>query len=178
MEAEWSLFPVIKKRGTQKGFCAQEPHRVLLGITGTTSFGRTRAAGKEETWGRCETSLLETPLPIKSHNINNYPGKLQEAQSYQEQRVSCTDGCISDNSPGKKARQSHQRTGMEAKLKDIWIYKAVPLLNVVTKQKEDITVRWKSLSGTSQSTNSFSILSSITQFFWIYNSPSSCIANW
>ena len=32
MEAEQSLFPVIKKWGTQKGFCAQEPHRVLLGF--------------------------------------------------------------------------------------------------------------------------------------------------
>ena len=35
MEAGWSLFPVIKKRGTQKDFRAQEPHRALLG------FGRT-----------------------------------------------------------------------------------------------------------------------------------------
>ena len=32
MEAVWSLFPVIKKQGTQKDFCAQEPHRVLLGF--------------------------------------------------------------------------------------------------------------------------------------------------
>ena len=32
MEAEWSLFPVIKKWGTKKGFCAREPHRVLLGF--------------------------------------------------------------------------------------------------------------------------------------------------
>ena len=32
MEAEQSLFPVIKKWGTQKGFCAQEPHRVLPGF--------------------------------------------------------------------------------------------------------------------------------------------------
>ena len=31
MEAEGSLFPVIKKWRTQKGFCALEPHRVLLG---------------------------------------------------------------------------------------------------------------------------------------------------
>ena len=31
-EAECSLFPVIKKWETQKGFCVQEPHRVLLGI--------------------------------------------------------------------------------------------------------------------------------------------------
>ena len=34
LEAEWSLFPVIKKWGTQKDFCAQEPHRVLLGFKG------------------------------------------------------------------------------------------------------------------------------------------------
>ena len=27
MEAEWSLFPVISKWRTQKGFCAREPHR-------------------------------------------------------------------------------------------------------------------------------------------------------
>ena len=33
MEAEWSLFPVIKKWGAEKGFCAWEPHRVLLGIS-------------------------------------------------------------------------------------------------------------------------------------------------
>ena len=32
MEAEWSLSPVIKKWGSQKGFCAQEPHRVWFGI--------------------------------------------------------------------------------------------------------------------------------------------------
>ena len=30
MEAEWSLFPTNKKWGTQKGFCAQKPHMVLL----------------------------------------------------------------------------------------------------------------------------------------------------
>ena len=30
MEAEWCLFPVIKIKGTQKGFCAQNPCRVLL----------------------------------------------------------------------------------------------------------------------------------------------------
>ena len=35
MEAEWSLFPVIKKQGTQKGFCTQEPHRVLLSFNCT-----------------------------------------------------------------------------------------------------------------------------------------------
>ena len=29
-EAERSVFPVVKKWGTQKGFCAHEPHRVLL----------------------------------------------------------------------------------------------------------------------------------------------------
>ena len=29
---KWSLIPVIKKWGTQKGFCVQEPQRVLLGI--------------------------------------------------------------------------------------------------------------------------------------------------
>ena len=32
MKAEWSLFPVIEKWGTQEGFCAQEPHGVLLGF--------------------------------------------------------------------------------------------------------------------------------------------------
>ena len=32
MEAEWSLFPAKKKRGTQKDFCALEPHWVLLGF--------------------------------------------------------------------------------------------------------------------------------------------------
>lgn len=31
LDAEWSLFPTNKKWETQKGFCAQEPHRVLLG---------------------------------------------------------------------------------------------------------------------------------------------------
>lgn len=31
MMTELSLFPVIKKEETQKGFCAQDPHRVLLG---------------------------------------------------------------------------------------------------------------------------------------------------
>ena len=36
MEAELSLFPVIKKQGIQKGFCAQEPYRVLLGSKCTT----------------------------------------------------------------------------------------------------------------------------------------------
>ena len=40
MEAEWSLFPVIKTWGTQKGFCAQEPHRVLLSINSTQSRNR------------------------------------------------------------------------------------------------------------------------------------------
>ena len=30
MEAERSLFPTNKKWGTQKTFCAQEPHMVLL----------------------------------------------------------------------------------------------------------------------------------------------------
>ena len=41
MEAEWSLFPVIKKWGTQKGFCAQEPHRVVLvlGFKGSLKQG-------------------------------------------------------------------------------------------------------------------------------------------
>ena len=29
----WSLFPKDKERGTQKGFHAQEPQRVLLGFT-------------------------------------------------------------------------------------------------------------------------------------------------
>ena len=33
IEAEWSLFPVIKEWEVQKGFYAQKPHRVLLGIT-------------------------------------------------------------------------------------------------------------------------------------------------
>ena len=37
----WSPFPTNKKRGTQKGFCAQEPHRVLLGFT--TSLEPQRA---------------------------------------------------------------------------------------------------------------------------------------
>ena len=32
LEAEWSLFLVMKKWKTQKDFCAQEPHRVLLGV--------------------------------------------------------------------------------------------------------------------------------------------------
>ena len=31
-QGDWSLFPVIKKWGTQKGFCARELHRVLLCI--------------------------------------------------------------------------------------------------------------------------------------------------
>ena len=35
MEVEWSLVPVIKKQWTQKGFCAQDPHRILLSFTGT-----------------------------------------------------------------------------------------------------------------------------------------------
>jgi len=30
MKTEWSIFPVIMKWGTQKGFCVQEPHKVLL----------------------------------------------------------------------------------------------------------------------------------------------------
>ena len=33
MEAEWGPFPKNKKWGTQKGFCAQEPHRALLGYS-------------------------------------------------------------------------------------------------------------------------------------------------
>ena len=35
MEAERDLFPVIKIWGIQKGFCAQQPHRVLLGFSGS-----------------------------------------------------------------------------------------------------------------------------------------------
>ena len=42
MEAEGSLFPVIKKWGIQKGFCAQEPHRVLLGITSSGVLSEVR----------------------------------------------------------------------------------------------------------------------------------------
>ena len=34
MEAEGGPFPKNKKLGTQKGFCAQEPHRVLLSYNG------------------------------------------------------------------------------------------------------------------------------------------------
>ena len=33
MEAEWSLFPTSKQWGIRKGFCAQEPHRGLLGFS-------------------------------------------------------------------------------------------------------------------------------------------------
>ena len=33
---KWNLFPIIKKPGTQKDFCAQEPHRLLLGFTPTS----------------------------------------------------------------------------------------------------------------------------------------------
>jgi len=33
----------------QKGFWVQEPHRILLCITTTTSFGKARAAGRKET---------------------------------------------------------------------------------------------------------------------------------
>ena len=32
-EAEWGPFPKNKNWGTQKGFCAQEPHKALLGYT-------------------------------------------------------------------------------------------------------------------------------------------------
>ena len=32
MEAELSLFPVIEKWGTQKGFGAQQPHRDLAPV--------------------------------------------------------------------------------------------------------------------------------------------------
>ena len=31
METEWGPFPKNKKWGAQKGFCAEEPHRALLG---------------------------------------------------------------------------------------------------------------------------------------------------
>ena len=33
IEAEWRLFPVIKKMGDTERLCAQEPHRALLGIS-------------------------------------------------------------------------------------------------------------------------------------------------
>lgn len=33
MEAEGSLFPTSTQRGIRKGFCAQEPHRGLLGFS-------------------------------------------------------------------------------------------------------------------------------------------------
>ena len=32
METERSLFPVIRKGGIQKGFCAREPQSVLFGV--------------------------------------------------------------------------------------------------------------------------------------------------
>ena len=38
MEAERDLFPIIKIWGIQKGFCAQQPHRVLLGINSNANF--------------------------------------------------------------------------------------------------------------------------------------------
>ena len=34
VEAEGGLFPKNKKWGTHKGFCAQDPHRALLGYKG------------------------------------------------------------------------------------------------------------------------------------------------
>ena len=38
MEAEQDLFPIIKIWGIQKGFCAQQPHRVLLSIDSNANF--------------------------------------------------------------------------------------------------------------------------------------------
>ena len=46
MEAEWNLFPVIRKRGTQKGFYAQEPQRVLLGTTRSLTEGVRQKASE------------------------------------------------------------------------------------------------------------------------------------
>ena len=50
MEAEWSLFPVIKKWGTQKGFCAQEPHRVVLvlGFKGSLKQGSFASSQEQD----------------------------------------------------------------------------------------------------------------------------------
>ena len=61
----WSLFPTNKKRGTQKGFCDQEPHRVLLGFKLTTSMlfeGGIRQLDFPPTL----CFLLPEPLSLKS----------------------------------------------------------------------------------------------------------------
>ena len=50
LKAEWSPFPVIKKWGTQEGFCSQKPHGVLLGTLWCYT-GQTQ-------------SLHKVPLPL------------------------------------------------------------------------------------------------------------------
>ena len=37
-QVEWSLFPIIKEMGTEKGFCAQEPRNVPLGVRRNALF--------------------------------------------------------------------------------------------------------------------------------------------
>ena len=65
LEAEWSLFSIIKEGETQKGFSAPEPHRVLVG----TKCGRNLKLSNsclEELWLiKCFNSKMwhQTPLP-------------------------------------------------------------------------------------------------------------------
>ena len=65
LEAEWSLFSIIKEGETQKGFSAPEPHRVLVG----TKCGRNLKLSHsclEELWLiKCFNSKMwhQTPLP-------------------------------------------------------------------------------------------------------------------
>ena len=56
-EAEWSLFTVIKEMGTQKDFCAQELHSVLLGVRRNAPF-ITKGHGQAGRWFPTCSSLL------------------------------------------------------------------------------------------------------------------------
>ena len=43
----WSLFPTNKKRGTQKGFHTQGPHRVLLSFSLSYAFGANYSTSED-----------------------------------------------------------------------------------------------------------------------------------
>ena len=52
LEVRWSLFPVFKKWGTEKSFCAQEPLRVLHSIKTWTPNTTKESANREHSSAR------------------------------------------------------------------------------------------------------------------------------
>lgn len=92
---------------------------------------------------------FQVSFASRDSNINKIT--VEGARIYIATKISCTDGCISDICPRKKARQSHQITRMEAKLKRHLNTKYVPWLSDFTKQRDNITEIRKVLCDASQS---------------------------